>query len=45
MEQQYILGKYTRVVVHEKDAIFGAVSKQFIINDQKYWENLVLLAA
>ncbi|ATP12716.1 hypothetical protein BHOIPH791_06800 [Bartonella henselae] len=45
MEQQYILGKYTRVVVHKKNAIFGAGSKQFIINDRKHWENLVLLAA
>lgn len=45
MEQQYILGKYTRVVVRESDAIFGAGSKQFIINDRKHWESLVLLAA
>ncbi|EJF94637.1 ThiF family adenylyltransferase [Bartonella taylorii] len=45
MEQQYILGKYTRVVVREKDVIFGAGSKQFIINDRKHWESLVLLAA
>ncbi|WP_375649484.1 ThiF family adenylyltransferase [Bartonella sp. MU70NMGDW] len=45
MKQQYILGKYTRVVVREKDAIFGAGSKQFIINDKNFWENLVLIAA
>ncbi|WP_375633564.1 MULTISPECIES: hypothetical protein [unclassified Bartonella] len=45
MKQQYILGKYTRVVVREEDAIFGAGSKQFIINDKNFWENLVLIAA
>ncbi|GAA5098466.1 ThiF family adenylyltransferase [Bartonella acomydis] len=45
MKQQYVLGKYTRVIVREEDAIFGAGSKQFVINERKYWENLVLLAA
>ncbi|WP_455475447.1 hypothetical protein [Bartonella sp. B17] len=45
IEQQYILGKYTRVLIREKDAIFGAGSKQFIITNRKYWEDLVLLAA
>lgn len=45
MKQQYVLGKYTRVVVREEDAIFGAGSKQFVIKERKYWENLVLIAA
>ncbi|SSZ39336.1 hypothetical protein [Bartonella grahamii] len=45
MKQQYILGKYTHVVVREEDAIFGAGSKQFIINDKNFWEHLVLIAA
>ncbi|EJF81391.1 Sulfur carrier protein ThiS adenylyltransferase [Candidatus Bartonella washoeensis] len=45
MEQQYILGKYTRVLVRKDDAIFGAGSKQFVINKKKDWENFVLLAA
>lgn len=45
MKQQYVLEKYTRVVVCEEDAIFGAGSKQFVIKERKYWENLVLIAA
>ncbi|WP_375656251.1 MULTISPECIES: hypothetical protein [unclassified Bartonella] len=45
MKQQYILGKYTHIVVREEDAIFGAGSNQFIINDKNFWENLVLIAA
>ncbi|EJF75421.1 ThiF family adenylyltransferase [Bartonella alsatica] len=45
MGQHYILGKYTRVLMREEDAIFGAGSKQFVINEKKDWENFVLLAA
>ncbi|WP_455466333.1 HesA/MoeB/ThiF family protein [Bartonella sp. B39] len=45
MKQQYILGKYTRVLVCKEDAIFGAGSKQYVINKKKDWENFVLLAA
>ncbi|WP_375639308.1 hypothetical protein [Bartonella sp. MF74HXZ] len=45
MKQQYILGKYTRIVVCEEDAIFSAGSKQFIINNKKFWDHLVLIAA
>ncbi|MGF7157548.1 hypothetical protein [Bartonella heixiaziensis] len=39
MEQQYVLGKYTRALVYEEVAIFGADSKQFVINEKKDWEN------
>lgn len=45
MEQHFILGKYTRVLVRKTDAIFGAGSKQYIITDRKKWSNLVISAA
>ncbi|WP_273788223.1 HesA/MoeB/ThiF family protein [Bartonella grahamii] len=45
MKQQYILGKYTHIVVREEDAIFSAGSKQFIINNKKFLDHLVLIAA
>lgn len=32
MKQQYVLGKYTRVVVREEDAILGAGSKQILLS-------------
>ncbi|ETS11817.1 hypothetical protein [Bartonella quintana] len=45
MEQQYILGKYTRVLIRKNDVIFDAGAKQFIINDRIHWETLFLIAA
>jgi len=45
MEQKYLLGKYTRVLLRQNDAIFGAGSKQHVITDRIYWENLVLAAS
>ncbi|KGA43611.1 HesA/MoeB/ThiF family protein [Pectobacterium odoriferum] len=45
MEQLLILGRYTRVLTRNKDAIFGAGSQQHIINNREKWNNLVLAAA
>lgn len=45
MEQKYLLGKYTRVLLRQDDAIFGAGSKQHVFTDRAYWENLVLAAS
>ncbi|WP_455479603.1 hypothetical protein V4B17_00615 [Bartonella sp. B23] len=45
MRQQYILGKYTRVLIRKEGAIFSTGSKQFVINKKKDWENFAFFAA